>query len=80
MPVPVMDIGSVRMLMDQRGVAVFVTVRCSEVGTGRVFVLVMLIVVGVHVRVREGFVRVAMFVMLGDVHPNPERHERARRY
>lgn len=44
---------------------------------GAMLVLVMC-VMGVRMRVFHGFVNVLMFVVLGDVQPHADRHQKAR--
>ena len=50
---PVMDIGPVLVFVNQRRMRMFVTVRTGRVGAGRMFVLVMQIVVAVQVGMRD---------------------------
>ena len=68
----VMDIGPVLVFVHEGRVLVFVTVRTSRLGAGRMFVVMVQVVVGVQVAMCPGLVRVAMFVVLGDVEPHSE--------
>ena len=78
MSVAVMDIGPVLVFVHEGRVLVFVTVRTSRVGAGRMFVVMVQVVVGVQVAMCQGLVHVAMFVVLGDVEPHFESHQCAR--
>ena len=80
MPVPMVDIGIMRVRVRQPLVAMGVAVRLPLVGPRRVVVPVMLVML-VPVRVLEPLVRVQVLVTLRQVqhcahsHEHPRRHE-----
>ena len=72
-----MDVGIVRVCMRQPRVLMAVGVRFARRIAGRVFVLVVLVVI-VKVVVLDRLVNVPMFVAFGNVQPNADEHENAR--
>lgn len=76
--VPMMNIGIMRVGVGHRLVNVAMTMRLRQVGSGRVFVLVVFIV-NVAVRMFQPLVRVFVFMFLGQVQPDASAHE-GRRY
>ena len=76
MSVAVMDIGPMGMRMNQPRVRMLVTMGAGCVHARGVFVVVVRISVAVQVAMGQGFVRVPMIVMLGDVQPRPDSHQR----
>src|SRR4051794_23511772 len=77
-PVAVMDVRTVRVFMNRLAMRVLVHMRSSRVDTGQVLVLMMQVVVAVPMTVRHRFVDMAMVVVLGDVEPHPDTHQRGR--
>ena len=78
MIVMVMDVGIVRVGMRQPCVLMAVGVRFAWRIAGRVFVLVVLVVI-VEVLVFHWFVNVPVFVAFGHMEPNADEHEDACR-
>lgn len=74
MPVAVMQVGHVRMLMDQGFVHVFVRVRPARTPREFVAVLVMC-VVHMGMRVAQGFMRMQVIMMFGHVQPCTDQHQ-----
>ena len=74
MPMPMMNIGKVRMLVRHRFVDVRMGVRLTRINVGWVFVLVMFIM-AVPVRVFQEFMRMLVFVLFGQVQPDSTRHQ-----
>ena len=75
--VPVVQVGVMRMRMHERCVVVRMGVRFAAIPFEIVRML-MVRVVDMQVRVVHRLVRVGVFVVLGDVQPHTERHERPR--
>ena len=76
MRVAVVDVGVVRVAVDERRVAVAVDVRLARRVERRMGVPVML-VMHVGVLVNQLLVAVLVLVMLGEMEPEPRRHQRA---
>jgi hypothetical protein len=74
MPMPMMDVRVVRMAVQQRLVAMLVGMRLFAVPAGLVRVP-MVRVVNVRVIVSERFVQMLVFVPLGQMQPDAERHQ-----
>src|SRR5215213_4844653 len=77
-PMPVMDVRRVRVTVRQRLVRVLVGVWFAWRIVHTMLVL-MVLVVRVPMPVRERLVRMEVLVALGEMKPEPERHERCRR-
>jgi hypothetical protein len=75
--VAVVDVRVVRMLVHQRGVFVRMGVRLAQWVGGSMGMLVMLVVC-VPMRVRQGLVRVLVQVALAQMKPEPKCHEAPR--
>ena len=73
MPMLVMDVGEVRMMVSKRLMPMLVRMRFASVPLLTVLVLMMLIVL-MRVRMRQGLMNVHMFVVLGYVQPHPDAH------
>jgi hypothetical protein len=77
MAVTMVDVRKVRVGMHERFVRVLVCVCLTRYHVGAVRMLVVRIVY-MAMRMRERFMRVRVFVPLGQVKPEPERHESGR--
>src|SRR4051812_42152134 len=76
--VAVMNVRTVRVFMNRLAVRVLVRMRSSRVDTGPVLMIMMQVVVAVPMAVRHRFVDMAMAVVLRDVEPHPDTHQRCR--
>jgi hypothetical protein len=74
---PVVDVGVMRMGVDQRGMHVCVGVGFATIPREIVIVAVVL-VMGMSVAVFLVLIGVQMTMLLGDVQPHPQRHQDAR--
>jgi hypothetical protein len=79
MLMPVMDVRKMGMRVTDRHVAVLVRMRSTNRNTAFVLVLMMSIV-NVLVLVFDGFVRMCVFVILGQMQPDARSHECRRGY
>ena len=79
MPVPMVNIGEVCVQVRQRLVLVRMRVRLAAIPE-EIVCMLMVVVVRVAVRVLEGFVRVFVLMMLGQVQPHASGHQRAGDY
>jgi len=77
MPVTMMHIGEMNVFVDNGIVRMWVAMWLDAVPLKIVSVLVVL-VMAVSVSMVDGVVSVLMFVLLGEMQPNPGRHERSR--
>lgn len=75
MLVPVMDIGKVRVAVSDRCVVVQVVVGFSAIPFEVVFMLVML-VMGMSMAVHQRFMLMLVCMVLGQVYPDTQRHQR----
>jgi len=75
---PVMDVRRVRVTVREPCVGVLVGVRFA-LRIARIMLVLVVLVVLVPMRVRERLVRMEVLVALGEMEPEPERHERCRR-
>ena len=78
MPVPVMNVGEMRMVVAQPTVLMLVTVRLLAVPRKRVLVAMMLIV-AMSMRMQQGLMNVLVLMMLGYVQPDPHAHAGGRK-
>jgi hypothetical protein len=78
MPVSVMHIRRVRMCMFETTVLMPVGMRLAD-WIVRSMPMLMMLVMNVRVHVRHWIMDVFMLMTLGDVQPNPYRHESASR-
>src|SRR6188472_4333628 len=77
MPVPMMNVGVMDVLVDERFMPVDVCVRLDAIPLKIVSVVVMR-VMPMRVRVQDGFMGVLVYMMFAQMEPEAERHESRR--
>ena len=76
MPVSMMDVREMNVLVNHHFVPVWMGMRLATI-PHEIVCMLMMYIMAVSVSMVDGVVSVLMFVLLGEMQPNPGRHERS---